>query len=109
MESRNRARTTGISDRSAIIRCFCSTARETAWRRNCDRAMCPVRRAGKEGVIRYDAAFAKPEIYEALEERGVKYAIRIPANENLERDINELLTRPVGRPSHKPVVWYRGF
>jgi hypothetical protein len=26
------------------------------------------------------AAFAKPEIYQALEERGVKYAIRLPAN-----------------------------
>ena len=64
---------------------------------------------GKEVVFRADAAFAKPEIYEALEERGVKYAIRIPANENLERDISELLTRPVGRPSHKPVVWYKGF
>jgi hypothetical protein len=54
-------------------------------------------------------AFAKPEIYEALEARGVKYAIRIPANESLERDIAELLTRPVGRPSHKPVVWYKSF
>jgi hypothetical protein len=51
----------------------------------------------------------KPEIYEALEERGVKYAIRIPANESVERDIAELLTRPVGRPSHKPVVWYKSF
>ena len=64
---------------------------------------------GKEVAFRADAAFAKPEIYEALEERGVKYAIRIPANENLERDIAELLTRPVGRPSHKPVVRYKGF
>ena len=64
---------------------------------------------GKEVVFRADAAFAKPEIYEALEELGVKYAIRIPANENLERDIAELLTRPVGRPSHRPVVWYKGF
>ena len=27
---------------------------------------------GKEVVFRADAAFAKPEIYEALEERGVK-------------------------------------
>jgi hypothetical protein len=27
-----------------------------------------------------------------------QYAIRIPANENLERDIAELLTRPVGQP-----------
>jgi Transposase DDE domain group 1 len=64
---------------------------------------------GKEVAFRADAAFAKPEIYEALEERGVKYAIRIPANDSLERDIAELLTRPVGRPSHKPVVWYKGF
>jgi len=39
----------------------------------------------------------------------VKYVIRIPANENLERDIAELLTRPVGRPSHNPVVWYKSF
>ena len=60
-------------------------------------------------MFRADAAFAKPEIYEALEERGVKYAIRIPANENLERDIAELLMRPMERPSHKPVVWYKGF
>ena len=47
--------------------------------------------------------FAKPEIYEGLEERGVKYAIPIPANDSLERDIEELLTRPVGRPSHVQV------
>jgi hypothetical protein len=64
---------------------------------------------GKEVIFRADAAFAKPEIYEALEARNVKYAIRIPSNENLERDIEELLTRPVGRPSHKPVVRYKGF
>ena len=66
-------------------------------------------RAGKEVVFRADAAFAKPEIYEALEARGVRHAIRIPANDSLERDIAELPTRPVGRPSHKPVVWYKSF
>jgi hypothetical protein len=66
-------------------------------------------RQGKEVVFRADAAFAKPEIYAALEQRGVKYAIRLPANDNLERDIAELLTRPVGRPSHKPVIWYKSF
>ena len=27
---------------------------------------------------------------------------------NLLRDIEELLPRPVGRPSHKPIVWYKG-
>jgi hypothetical protein len=59
---------------------------------------------GKEVVFRADAAFAKPEIYDALEERGVMYAIRIPANDSLDREIKELLMRPVGRPSHKPAV-----
>ena len=39
----------------------------------------------------------------------MKYAIRIPANENLQRDIAELVPRPVGRPSKKPLVEYKGF
>jgi hypothetical protein len=64
---------------------------------------------GKEVVVRADAAFAKPKIYEALESRGVNYAIRIPANENLERDIAELPPRPVGRPSIRPLVGYMSF
>ncbi len=64
---------------------------------------------GKEVVFRADAAFAKPELYAALEEREVKYAIRLPANDNLERNIAELLTRQVGRPSYRPVVRYRSF
>lgn len=64
---------------------------------------------GKEVWFRADAAFAKPEIYEALQARGVKYAIRLPANDSLMRDIEELLTRPAGRPTHKPLVWYKGF
>src|ERR1039458_8079218 len=64
---------------------------------------------GKEVGFRADAAFAKPELYEALEEREVKYAIRLPANDNLQRNIGELLTRPVGRPSYKPVVRYKSF
>ena len=65
-------------------------------------------RMGKEVAFRADAAFAKPEIYEALEERDVKYVIRIPANENLQRDIEELLKPPAGRPGKKPLVSTRG-
>jgi len=64
---------------------------------------------GKDVVVRADAAFAKPELYEVLEKRGVKYAIRIPSNDILEREVAELLTRSVGRPSHKPVVRYKNF
>jgi hypothetical protein len=39
----------------------------------------------------------------------VKYAIRIPSNDTLEQAVAELLRRPVGRPSHKPVVRYKSF
>jgi len=63
----------------------------------------------KKVVIRADADFAKPERYETLERRGVKYAVRIPANENQERDAAELLPRPAGRPFHKPIAWHKGF
>ncbi|HEY3113421.1 MAG TPA: transposase, partial [Gemmatimonadaceae bacterium] len=64
---------------------------------------------GKEVAFRGDAAFAKPAIYQALEQRGVPYAIRIPANKNLELAIEDILFRPRGRPSRKPLVRYRSF
>lgn len=50
-------------------------------------------------VARADAAFALPALYEALERRDVAYAIRLPANQVLERRLEDLLTRPRGRPS----------
>ena len=59
--------------------------------------------------FRADAAFANPELYEYLEAEGFEYAIRLPANDALLRDIEPMLTRPVGRPSNAPVVWYAGF
>jgi hypothetical protein len=59
--------------------------------------------------LRADAAFANPELYEYLEAEGFEYAIRLPANDALLRDIEPLLTRPVGRPTNAPVVWYAGF
>jgi hypothetical protein len=39
---------------------------------------------GKSVTVCSDAAFAKPEIFEALEEQGADYAIRIPASKNLQ-------------------------
>ncbi len=65
--------------------------------------------AGKQVAFRGDAAFAKPEVYESSEERGVQYAIRIPANNSLELEIEDILFRPPGRPSRKPLVRYKSF
>ncbi len=59
--------------------------------------------------FRGDAAFAKPGLYESLEAEGYLYAIRLPANKVLQRKIEHLLTRPVGRPPKKPIVWYHDF
>jgi hypothetical protein len=59
--------------------------------------------------FRADAAFAQPQLYEYLETEGYEYAIRLPANEVLQREIGPLLKRPVGRPSNAPVVLYADF
>jgi hypothetical protein len=71
-----------------------------------------VERYRKKGVrllFRADAAFAKPEVYDYLERRQVGYAIRLPANDVLQKEIRHLLKRPVGRPPKKPVIWYHDF
>ena len=63
-------------------------------------------RTGVRRYFRADAAFAKPEVYEYLEERRVLYTIRLPSNEVLQREIAPLLKRPVGRPPKRPIIWY---
>jgi hypothetical protein len=60
-------------------------------------------------LFRGDAAFASPEVYEFLEHEEYLYAIRLPANDVLQRQIEPLLTRPVGRPPEEPVVRYESF
>src|SRR5437667_2189622 len=68
-----------------------------------DEVLLPVidryRAQGQTVVVRVDAAFGLPTLYKALERRGVRYAIRLPANDVLERAIEDLLTRSRGRPS----------
>ena len=56
--------------------------------------------AGKRGAFCAGAAFAKPEVYPALEESAVAYAIRMPAKKSLEL-AEDLLFGPLGRPSRK--------
>jgi hypothetical protein len=50
----------------------------------------------KEVSSRADVAFAEPEIYDALEEPSVKYAIRVPGRDSVERDIAAALLLPGG-------------
>lgn len=59
--------------------------------------------------FRRDAAFANPEIYGYLEAEHFQYVIRLPANDVLHREIEHLLTRPVGRPPRSPIVLYQEF
>ena len=67
------------------------------------------RRCDIPKFFRGDAAFALPKLMRMLEDEGYQYAIRIKCNAVLERKIEHLLTRPVGRPSHKPKVFYHSF
>ena len=60
-------------------------------------------------LFRADAAFAKPELYEYMEARRIGYAIRLPANDVLQREIAHLLVRPTEWPSRKPIVSYHDF
>jgi len=65
--------------------------------------------ADKKLYFRGDAAFASPGVYEYLEENRILYAIRLPANQVLSREIEHLMTRPVGRPPKRPRVYYHDF
>ena len=65
--------------------------------------------AGVRLLFRGDAAFAKPELYEYLESKHIGYAIRLPANEVLQRKIAHLLILPTEWPSREPIVSYHDF
>ena len=60
-------------------------------------------------LFRGDAAFAKPELYEYLEQGKVGYAIRLPANQVIQEQIQPLLERPTEWPSREPIVSYHDF
>jgi hypothetical protein len=105
-------------------RCSCSMITATAWRRSCNPATSPAQTTGTSYWCRrlsantakasgfrsgLTQAFAKPEVYGALETRGVEYAIRIPAKKNLELEIEDILFRSPGRPSRKPLIRYKSF
>ena len=79
------------------------------WRQVLDPILSRYAATGVRRYFRADVAFAKPDIYEYLEERHVLYAIRLPGNEVLQREVAPLLRRPVGRPPKRPVIRYDDF
>ena len=60
-------------------------------------------------LFRGDAAFAKPELYEYPEQGKIGYAIRLPANQVIQEQIQPLLERPTEWPSREPIVSYHDF
>ncbi len=72
------------------------------WRRALLPAIERYRHLSIPKFFRGGAAFANPALYRVLEKEGYQYAIRITANAVLERKIEHVLTRPVGRPSRRP-------
>src|SRR5688572_21008160 len=61
------------------------------WRLVLEPVIARYRERGVDLYFRADAAFAKPEIYELLEAEGIRYAIRLPANQVLHERIGYLL------------------
>jgi hypothetical protein len=79
------------------------------WKELLESVVVRYRDGGLRKYLRADAAFASPEVYQYLEQDGFLYAIRLPANQVLHREIDHLLTRPVGRPPKKPIIYYHHF
>jgi Transposase DDE domain group 1 len=66
-------------------------------------------RKGMRQRFRGDAAFAKPELSQCLEARGVGDAIRLPSNGMLEGNIAHVLKRPPGEQPARLVVHSHAF
>jgi hypothetical protein len=79
------------------------------WRDVLDPVVARYRGQAVRRLLRGDAAFALPDVYEYLEAEGFQYAIRLPANQVLRAQIAPLLTRPVGRPPHYMRRFYASF
>jgi len=79
------------------------------WRDVLDPVVARYRARALRRLLRADAAFALPEVYEYLEAAGFRYAIRLPANQVLQTHVAHLLQRPVGRPPHYVRRFYASF
>ncbi len=79
------------------------------WRELLDPIVTRYAGSGLRKQFRGDAGFARPEIYEYLQEHGFVYAIRLPSNAVLEREIEPHLERPQESGAWHTVVRYHDF
>jgi hypothetical protein len=64
---------------------------------------------GRKGGPARNGRFGNPDICSYLENECHDYAFRLRSNEILNREIEHLMTRPVGRPPRAPVILYHEF
>ena len=64
------------------------------------------RDSGLRKHLRADGAFACPEVYQYLEQEGFGYAIRLPENPVLQRQLEPLVTRPADWGQGQTIVQY---
>jgi len=79
------------------------------WRELLDPIVARYAKPGLRQQFRGDAGFARPEIYAYLEEHDFLYAIRLPSNAVLEREIEPCLERPEEPEPWHPVVTHPDF
>lgn len=79
------------------------------WRQVLEPVVERYRDSGLRKYFRGDAGFARPEMYRYFEEEGFLYAIRLPGNNVLMREIAHLLSRSVGEQEDYPIVRYHDF
>ena len=77
-----------------------------SWRELLDPIVERYAKSGLRKQFRGDAGFARPGIYEYLEEHEFLYAIRLPSNAVLDREIEPCLERPEELEPWHPVVTY---
>ena len=76
------------------------------WRQVLEPVVARYRDKGVHKYLRAEGAFACPEVYQYLEQDGLQYAIRLPENPVLQRQLEPLVTRPADWGQGQTVVQY---
>jgi hypothetical protein len=98
-----------FGDGEGAVRCEGNVSSAQGWRELLAPIVARYAQSGLRKQFRGDAGFARPEVYEYLAEHDFLYAIRLPSNAVLEREIEPCLERPEESEPRPPVVTYHDF